>query len=290
MANKDDRENIGLPFSFGVVITLAILAIVSGCPFSKSKSAEPERDREAVLGSILFEEPTLSANGKVACVTCHVPEHGYTSGGLPLGLDGRPLTRRAPTVLNRADGKRFFWDGRATSLKEQAASVLTNRREMGNRSVADVADRLNRSGYRKTFEVVYGEPATADSVVRAIVAFERTLRTAPGRFDSYLAGEPDALTPQQARGAAIFVGKGLCYKCHGGPNLTGDDLQVTGVSGDAGRFKVPPLRHVARMAPYMHDGSLKTLGEVVDYYDRHLSAALSRGRLGMKGTSLYARR
>ncbi|MBK7218554.1 MAG: right-handed parallel beta-helix repeat-containing protein [Candidatus Promineofilum sp.] len=187
------------------------------------------------------------------------------------------------TLWNVAYAQSLFWDGRVTSLEEQALVPLTHADEMG---VADpqtmVADVRAIPEYVALFESAYGlsaEAITPEAVTRALAAFQRTLISDDSPFDRYAAGEIDALSPQQRRGLAIFrSGATRCFECHGAPTFAGDTFRVIGVDSDDpgragvvddgvfGAFKVPTLRNVALSAPYMHDGSMSTLEEVIDFY------------------------
>lgn len=236
----------------------------------------------AALGKKLFFDTNLSANGKVSCGTCHLPERGYTSGGLPPRLQGGKLARRAPTIVNVAYGRSFFWDGRASTLEEQAVGPLTNPDEMGEQSLNDIVRRLDGLGYARIFQEAYadGGPVTSMRMIRAITEFERTIQNVDGPFDLYLRG-PGNLPLEARRGFDLFRGKAHCYKCHDSKVFTDHKFHNTGmIDRDAGRmkitlkpedfraFKTPTLRGVKDCAPYMHDGSIKTLEDVVEFYNK----------------------
>lgn len=223
-------------------------------------------------GRRLFNDPILSGNGKVSCATCHDRTKGFTSGGLPPSLKGGKLARRAPTLNNVGNRKALFWDGRAKTLEEQALGPITHPDEMG----ADLETMTSQVSAK------YGRRITPADVAKALAAYERTLTTPPTKVDAYLAGT-GRLSAAEERGWAVFKGKGLCYKCHTGPDLTDDDLHATGHGDmvkdaglyaitkdrrDRGKFRTPPLRNCKANAPYMHDAGLKTLADVVEFYDR----------------------
>jgi cytochrome c peroxidase len=183
-------------------------------------------------------------------------------------------------VINRAYSTVQFWDGRAATLEEQAKGPMINPIEMGNTHAAIVATLENNPGYRRQFSEAFtpGE-ITIDQVAQAIAAFERTVLSSNAPYDRYQAGERNALSAAQVRGMKVFFGKAKCDQCHGGQNFTNEQYHNLGIgSADPGRFavthdprdwgafKTPTLREIANTAPYMHDGSLKTLDEVVDYY------------------------
>lgn len=255
-----------------------------------SAPAAPEDNqttRERVqLGRKLFFDPGLSADGTVSCATCHDPAHGFTSAApRAVGVAGRKGTRNAPSILNRAYGKSFFWDGRTKTLEDQALEPIANPLEMGNR-VSEVVARLQAdAGYRAAFATAYPDGVTAQNLGRALAAFERVLLSGGSRVDRFQAGDFAALNESQRVGLWLFESRGRCWRCHRGPNYTDEQFHNTGVAvlqsrpdagrcavtgdeSDRGRFKTPSLRGVARTAPYMHDGSLSTLREVVEYYNR----------------------
>lgn len=237
------------------------------------------------LGRRLFFETLLSYDRTVSCATCHDPARGFADGRpLGVGFAGKALGRNSPTVLNAAFNKLQFWDGRASSLEEQATGPIMAAAEMHMSSEAEVVRRLSAEPhYRSAFQEVFGGSPSLQAVARAIAAFERTLVTRDCAFDRYAEGNKGALTDPQKRGLLLFIGKAGCTQCHLGRNFTDDKFYriglpslggdegrfaVTRLAGDRGAFKTPSLRNVALTAPYMHDGSIATLDEVVDLYDR----------------------
>ena len=240
------------------------------------------------LGKRLFFDPRLSVNGSISCAFCHVPTAGFADPKpVSLGVRGKRGGRNAPAVLNAAYFPLQFWDGRAGSLEEQALGPLTNPVEMANPNYRSIVMRLQRiRAYRVWFSRVYGGRVTIDHVAQAISAFERTLVTPDSPYDRYMMGQKNALTPSQKRGFALFRGKARCAICHNGALLSDFGYHNLGVPQtgplrvdvgryavtheptDKGKFRTPTLRNVALTAPYMHDGSLRTLEDVVDFYNR----------------------
>jgi cytochrome c peroxidase len=237
------------------------------------------------LGRKLFFDPILSGDNTVACASCHQPEHGFANGN-PVGIGGQKLARRAPTLFNRTFGKTFFWDGRAATLEEQALMPIADPTEMGS-SVADAVRKLsNRTEYQKQFEAAFDDGVNAANLGKALAGFERVLLRGDSPVDKFRTnGEHKALTAQERHGLWLYESKAQCWRCHSGRNFTDEEFHNTGVSwgqgridlgrfaitkddADRGKFKTPTLRGVALSAPYMHDGSLKTLEEVVEYYSR----------------------
>jgi cytochrome c peroxidase len=252
------------------------------------------------LGRQLFFDPILSGDGTVACATCHRPAHGFSGGpSRPRGVGGRPAARKPPTLFNRAYGTAFFWDGRESSLEAQALRPIEDPAEMGSR-LADVVGRLRaHEGYRSRFAGAFPDGVTAANVGKALAGFERVLLRGDSRVDRFRRrGDAAALTPQERHGLWLYESKARCWRCHGGPNFTDEGFHNTGVGWgkdppdpgryrvtrrepDRGQFKTPTLRGVALTAPYMHDGSLATLADVVEFYNRggganpHLDPALA---------------
>jgi len=247
----------------------------------------PYSAEKVSLGRLLYFDKRLSKDDTLSCASCHSPEHGYTDGAPNSeGIHGQHGNRSAPTVLNRASSLAQFWDGRAATLEEQAKGPIANPIEMGNTHV-DVIAKINAiPGYPPLFQKSFGSPeVTIDNMAKAIATFERTLLSGNSPYDQYKAGRKAALTPAQVRGLDVFVNKAKCDQCHEGINFTSNSYHNLGVGTDQpnpdpgrfevtkeptdwGAFKTPTLRDVARTAPYMHDGSLKTLDEVVEFYDK----------------------
>jgi cytochrome c peroxidase len=239
------------------------------------------------LGRLLYYDKRLSADGTVACASCHAPENAFTDNKpVSSGIKGQTGGRSAPTVFNRAYSLAQFWDGRAKSLEEQAAGPMANPIEMGNTHEVVVNTLRGIAGYRTMFKQVFGsEEFGIDEVTKAIATYERTVLSGNSPYDRYKAGNKKALTASQVRGMDVYFNKAKCDQCHEGINLTANSYHNIGVGADKpnpdvgrfevtknpadwGAFKTPTLREIARTAPYMHDGSVATLEAVVDYYDK----------------------
>jgi len=237
------------------------------------------------LGRNLFFDPRLSSNGKVSCATCHPPEHAFAGGDPPpLGVTGKPLRRRAPTLINRAYGRSQFWDGRAATLEAQITGPMTAPDEMGTTPEAAAGAISRVAGYARLFEEAFGDrQVTFSRMVQAIASFERTIVSGNSPYDRFLNGDKHALTPGARRGLEIFERSGECSECHRGNNFTDEKFAslgigpdgpspdpglagITGKRADEGKFKVPTLREVVRTGPYMHDGRFRTLDEVLEFY------------------------
>jgi cytochrome c peroxidase len=242
----------------------------------------PPSAAEVTLGHQLFYEPRLSGNGTQSCASCHNPDLG-TGDGLKksLGSEGHKVGRHTPHIYNLAWSTLLFWDGRAGSLEEQALGPIQAAGEM-NLPIDQAVARLKAiPGYNDQFIAVYGKDGvTKENIGKAIAAFERTIISRNSAFDRYIAGDKDAMSAEAVRGLALYQGKAKCIDCHNGPNFTDDSFHSLGFSdADPGRgaldkneslknaFKTPGLRNVALTAPYMHDGSMASLEDVVQYYN-----------------------
>lgn len=238
------------------------------------------------LGELLFFDPILSADSTISCASCHKPEFAFADTlAFSIGVGGKQGKRNTPSVMNMSDREAFFWDGRAGTLETQAIFPIEDHNEM-NLPIGDAIRRLNRNNqYRKSFIQVFGKEASKQNIGAALAAFERTLETANTPLDRWQNDEKaDTLNPQQIRGRELFFSKAKCNECHFTGDFTADEFRGIGLfdggkhndsgryiitknKADIGKFKVPGLRNIALTAPYMHDGSMKTLREVIDYYD-----------------------
>jgi cytochrome c peroxidase len=256
-----------------------------GLPLIPWPNDNPYSPARAELGRMLFFDGRLSANGVVSCAFCHEPAHAFAAAlPLSIGVDGKFGTRRAMTLINRAWGKSQFWDGRAPTIEAQIVSPLTNPDEMGMTTEGAVEKIRSIKGYAPLFAAAFGDSTiTYDRITQAIATFERTIVSGYSPYDRYVAGDKTALTKQQKDGLDFFNKKGECAECHRAPTFTDEKFANIGVGmdrakpdpgrsgitnkrSDFGKFKVPTLRDLAVRAPYMHDGSIKTLGEVLDLY------------------------
>jgi cytochrome c peroxidase len=269
----------------GVTITLPRGLQADAAYVPEGNPPTPER---VALGKLLYFDKRLSVDGTVSCATCHAPEHGFAEPRpTSTGVGGKIGARNAPTVLNRLFSKEQFWDGRAADLEEQAHGPITNAIEMAMPSHAECEEQLRRiAGYAPLFKQAFGAPdITIARIAQAIASYERTVLTGDSPFDRHQAGERGAMSEAAVRGMTLFNEKGNCDTCHAGFNFTDESYHNLGVGMDAakpdlgryeiskqevdrGAFKTPTLRNVTQTAPYMHDGSEKTLRDVVVFYDQ----------------------
>jgi cytochrome c peroxidase len=237
------------------------------------------------LGKRLFSERRLSRDGTLSCAGCHDPRRAFANNRVVAEGIGRARgTRNVPAILNRAWGTSFFWDGRVTTLEQQALQPILNSEELA--MMPDGVLAVARSPrYLRDFRTVFGQDPTLDDVARAIAAYVRTIVAGDSPYDRFTDGDVRALSAPARRGLQLFRGKGGCTSCHVGPTFSDEQFHNTGVAWrtgtatdqgrggvthrleDVGAFKTPTLRELRQTAPYMHDGSLATLEEVVDYYD-----------------------
>lgn len=250
----------------------------------------PEKVR---LGRLLFFDTRLSADSTVSCATCHRPENAFSEPTkTSTGINNQVGGRKAPTVINLANPiyPNYFWDGRAGSLAEQAKGPIENPIEMGNTHEKVEQTLAGIQGYRDLFVDVYGnDTITIDLVADAIAAYEATRLSGNSPYDRWKKARDDSLVdPKVVQGDKLFHDKAMCNQCHLSWNFT-DSLfhnlgvgwdaeavkfrddgrkQHTGDDKDTGAFKTPGLRNLAARAPYMHDGSIATLREVIDLYNK----------------------
>src|SRR5262249_33828667 len=251
------------------------------------------------LGEALFHDKRLSIDGSLACASWHERGKGFADGKVQgRGVPGRPLKRHTPTLWNLAWSSPVFWDGRARSLEEQVAGPIESPDEMALPMAEAVARVAADPAMVRAFAEAFPQAPRVDAVnlAKAIATYERTFVSPPTRFDRWIAGEEDALTRNEVAGFELFTGKAQCANCHSGFAFTDSAFHDIGLPGDdRGRgavlrlevaehaFKTPGLREIGRSAPYMHDGSLATLADVVRHYadgvvDRPtLSKDLARG-------------
>jgi cytochrome c peroxidase len=308
LAEPRSKDQVGLP----TVLTKWVI--------SPPSSRMPAR---AALGQKLFFDGRLSANGTVACATCHDPARAFTDGRpTSTGIHGRVGQRNAPTVLNALYNKHQFWDGRVNTLEQQAALPIANPTEMGSASVADAASRIAADqDYQVRFMQAFGRGVNEQDLLSAIAAYERTLVSFDSPYDHFIAADTSAISDSAKRGLELFNSKARCNKCHAlsdnerhetlfmdndfhnigigilrhnvfqsarqaeremvQGNLPAIDVAaitsdlsvlgrflVTRKKTDIASFKTPNLRNVVVTGPYFHDGSMETLWDVMDHYNK----------------------
>lgn len=243
-------------------------------------------ERRWELGRRLFFDPLLSRDHTLACASCHRPERNFADDrALSAGVGGASTLRNAPSLFNRGFGASHMWDGRTATLEEQVLLPIEDPREMGL-PLDELLERLRaHAQYPALFEAAYAGGITRDNLARALAQFVRRLVLGDSPVDRFRAADAAALDAEARVGLWVYESKGRCWRCHSGPNFSDEGFHATGVGvrdgvaepgraaasgdpADRGRFKTPSLRGVALTAPYMHDGSLATLADVVAFYRR----------------------
>ncbi len=273
-----------------------------------SPAHNPTTPQKVALGEQLFFDKSLSRDGTLSCASCHdLYKHAGADGrSTSLGIDSQTGDRNAPTVWNTAFQTMFFWDGRAPSLEEQAKGPLVNPVEMGMPSLVEVEKKVaEQEHYRKAFAEVFGQGVeiNIEYIAQAIAAYERSLITSDTPYDRFVRGDINALSPAQLRGMALFQTVG-CITCHHGPNFSAASIFDGSMpqrifpsnpipeeqrynlllnynkASDTNRgvWRVPSLRNVALTGPWLHNGAVKELEEVV--------RIMAAGQLGRSGHHL----
>lgn len=248
-------------------------------PFPQDRPYDPQI---ATLGKMLYFDPRISGAQNMSCASCHNPSFGWeTPVDGAVGAMNTRLNRHAPTVLNQAWVNPYFWDGRATTLEEQAVGPITAEVEM-NATFEEVVARLGQvEGYKSWFERLFpGEGISQNTITQAIATYERTVVSGWAPFDRWIEGNSTAISESAQRGFELFIGDAKCVACHTGWNFTDNLFHDIGLpTSDIGRaefepndvsarhaFKTPGLRNISLRAPFMHNGSLARMEEVLVHY------------------------
>ncbi len=272
---------------FTVTITLIVLVVVLSSFTEQKDLKQLSISTEVALGEALFFDNILSEDMTINCGSCHKPEFAFADTmQFSRGVGGKLGDRNTPSVMNMSARGEMFWDGRANDLEDQVKFPIENPVEMNLPYDSAVARVWRDPVYNKLFRKIYGDEPNRKNIAEAIAAFERSLETDNSPNDRWLNDEENSgMTAQMIRGRDLFMSQRTrCFDCHFTPDFTADEYRNIGLfdsklkndSGrykvtqnpkDLGTFKTPGLRNVAITAPYMHDGSFKTLREVIDYYD-----------------------
>ncbi|MEA3331182.1 MAG: cytochrome c peroxidase [Campylobacterota bacterium] len=241
---------------------------------------------KALLGKKLFSDTTLSKDDTISCASCHILQDGGDDNmQYSFGIKGQMGVVNSPTVFNAVFNFAQMRDGAAANLKEQVHLPLTNPIEMGA-TYKDVIKKLkNNKEYKEVFNTLYKDGINQNNINDALAQFQTALITPNSRFDRYLRGDKDAITKDELEGFKLFKKNG-CTSCHNGVNIGGNLYQKVGIietyihdekdiSHELGRYnvtkkeyhkylnKVPTLRNIELTAPYLHNGSQKTLKQTV---------------------------
>jgi cytochrome c peroxidase len=277
----------------------------------------PLTNESVELGRRLFYDPRLSGTNTVSCSTCHMQRLAFTDGRpTGVGVTGRPLAFNSMSLVNLMWGPRHFcWNGRASSLEEQALDPIQHPEEMAQ-NLDELVDELGEDEtYRELFDVAYGEISPA-TIAAGLASFQRTLVSSKSRYDQFLRGEI-ALSEIEELGRKLFMAhpdvkasrRGAnCIDCHSQfltsgfstrldgftnngldaeENLSAGLQELTGRPEHRGMFKVPTLRNIALTAPYMHDGRFNTLEDVLNHYDHGIRKSSTLSPLIMEADNLH---
>jgi cytochrome c peroxidase len=246
----------------------------------------PITEDKIALGRDMFFDRRLSVDGTVSCDFCHSPLLGFSDGRYyATGVFGLKSKRNTITSLNRIFGQEYFWDGRAKSIEEVVTDHIEDRNVFGNKLEKVVQILSNDEKYQEKFENVFNQEINPDGISKAIASFVRTLISGNSPYDKYVAGDKSALSESAENGMRLFFSDRLkCSVCHSGPNFTDEKFYnngtkidslnqdlgrylVTNKEDDRGKFRTPTLRDISRSSPYMHNGSLKGLDALIDFYN-----------------------
>jgi len=266
-----------------ILLLIGFIFLYAVEPVSPIKPV-PYNKNKAILGKMLFFDTRISADKKVSCASCHSPRYGGADHKqFSIGVFGRiDKPMNSPTVYNAVFNCWQFWNGRAKNLQQQAAMAMLDDKEMGM-TPEEVEKVVNSIPvYKLLFKKIYGtDKITFDEVCNAIAEFEKALVTPNSRFDRFLKGDKNAINTQEKRGYLLFKAYG-CITCHNGENFGGNSFQKLGIfikniTIPRGRdrfevthdpmdkyvYKVPTLRNIVLTAPYLHDGSVKSLKKAI---------------------------
>lgn len=265
--------------------TVIILATPKGFPYPTIPADNQPTENRIALGKKLFFDPILSRDSTISCASCHHEDKHFTDQlALSKGIEGRLGSRNAPSLLNVAWLKIIMWDGGIPDLEQQVLAPISAHFEF-DFDANEIVKRLSKQNdYVRMTKEAYGVAPSVFTLTRAIACFERTLTTGRSKFDEYrYYNNTSILSESEKRGMDVFFGeKGECFHCHNEYNFTNNEFRNNGLytnysdsgrakitlnTDDAGKFKVPSLRNIAGTAPYMHDGSLATLEQVVEHYN-----------------------
>lgn len=265
--------------------------IDSGTNFSElavlpESPIEPYKDslkHKIALGKMLFFDPRLSKSNMIACATCHKPELSWTDGrSRSIGHDSAINKRNSPSIQNVWFYHKLFWDGRSSSLEDQAFSPINSETEMSS-DMPQATGKLRRiKGYQSYFEAAFGDhEITPEEITEALAVFQRTIISNKSSFDIFMQGNSKALTDAQLRGLQLFRTKARCINCHNGALFSDNSFHNTGLAGnddglffktkitnDKGKFKTPSLRDVMKTGPWLHDGSITQVADLIEHYNR----------------------
>ncbi len=252
-----------------------------GLPEMKAEGDAALTPEKVELGRELFFDKRLSKDGSANCETCHVPEKGWTDN-LPFSkkVGGAMNTRNTPTLVNVAYNEKWYWDGRAETLEKQIEAAWKGQMGADPAAIAAIVGKV--PGYAVQFKAVFGGDATGDTIVKALAAYVRTIRSGDSPWDRHEKGDKKAVSDDVVKGFEIFRNKAGCAACHAPPLFTDNGFHDTGAgydkpepdtgrgkitkdAKDDGKFKTPSMRSVALTGPWFHDARSTTIEDAVDF-------------------------
>jgi cytochrome c peroxidase len=269
----------------GATLNFRDIGVLDSMPYPADNKPSPEKKE---LGKMLFFDPRLSVSGQIACASCHEPQLGWGDGKrVANGHDRKTGARNSMSLLNVGYYEKYFWDGRANSLEDQAKFPVKDHIEMNLEVKAMEKKIKSYKGYEPLFEKAFGsKEINLEKIFKAIATFERSIVSPPSRFDNFIKGRAEALKDDEVLGLHLFRTKAGCINCHNTPFFSdnkfhndgqtlfaseSEDLgkyNVTGKIEDVGKFKTPSLRETANTGPWMHHGNFPSLKDVVFFYDK----------------------
>lgn len=260
------------------------MVLPDGFPSMNMPADNDLTEKRVELGKMLFYDKALSRDSSISCASCHLQSHAFSDVvDISSGVEGRKGMRNSPPLFNLGYHPYFFFDGGVPTLELQVLAPVQDVNEMDH-DFLQAVDRLAQNPqYQELGKIAYGRDFDAFVLTRALAAFERTMVSGNSAYDKYINGNVGALNESAKRGLDLFNSDRLnCSGCHSGFNFTdysfknnglyiaypdSGRMRVTSLPVDRDKFKVPSLRNIALTAPYMHDGSLATLTEVIDHYN-----------------------
>lgn len=263
-----------------------ILSIPAGFPTPEIPADNALTQERVDLGKKLFFDKALSLDSSISCASCHKQELAFTDANpISIGIKGRKGFRNSPTLVNMAWQPYFFAEGGSPSLELQMVGPIEEHNEMGFNFALAIKRLAQDSEYQRLAQEAYDREFGAFVMMRSMAAFERTLVSGNSAFDKfYYQNQANALTDAAKRGWELFSSdKASCTSCHPAPLFTDFSIQNIGLSNyendpglyrgtvdsaDIGKFKVPSLRNIALTGPYMHDGRMNSLEDVIAHFDQ----------------------
>ena len=260
---------------------------IGNLPKIKHPKNNPYTREKSTLGKHLFFDPRLSASKQVSCASCHEPQLGWADGKrIAHGDFQQPGKRNTPTLINIGFATSLFWDGRASSLEEQAPGPIENPIEMNTKIETAVKNIQEINGYKPLFLKAFGDTIVNETrIKKALATYQRTVKSTRSRFDLFIDGMDNEYTDQEVLGLHLFRTKAKCANCHNGPYFSDqkfhnlglsyygrfyEDLglyNITGKKEDVGKFKTPTLREVSKTGPWMHNGLMMDLDGIMNMYN-----------------------